>query len=72
MTLADLVTGDKKRIQGIQGEEWWVKQFEEMGFVPGTECEVILRNSGRGPIAVGLKGAVIAVRYQDARNISII
>ena len=49
----------------------WGKGFGIFGIIEGTKVECILISPGKNPKAYMIKGAVIAIRNEDAKFIKI-
>ncbi len=68
-TLADGETGEELRVVGIhpalQGPQR--RRLLDLGLVPGTVVEVELRSPGGDPTAYRVRGALIALRRNQAR-----
>ena len=47
------------------------QRFFDLGIVPGTEITVLFESPAGDPRAYSIRGAVIALRNQDARKIII-
>lgn len=67
--LCDLKVGETAEIQEILLEGWARRRLLDMGFLPGTMIEVVLSSPLGDPKAYKLRGAVIALRFEDARQI---
>lgn len=74
-TVADLECGECGTICRISGEHLENKAtcqtLLEMGFTPGQEVRVIAKAPFDCPVAVSLRGAVIALRQHEAKCIVI-
>ena len=46
-----------------------LRRTQELGLTEGCQVHCVMRGAGQGPIAVKLRGAVIALRRQDAARI---
>lgn len=72
-TLADLALGEAGRVEGLsplcRGAERG--RILDLGFVPGTQVTAELGSAGGDPIAYRVRGALIALRHEQARLISI-
>jgi ferrous iron transport protein A len=71
MTLAELADGAHGTIQAVEGEEAICVQLMEAGFTPGQRVRVVARSPLGDPMAVALRGAVLALRREEARCILI-
>jgi len=72
-TLAEVLEGETARILGIhpglQGPQR--RRLLDLGLVPGTEVEAELRSAGGDPMAYRVRGALIALRLDQARWIQV-
>lgn len=68
-TLADLKPGQHARITDLafQGEARW--RLEDLGFMPGTRVVPELPSPLNDPIAYRVRGALIALRVEQAERI---
>ena len=46
-----------------------LRRTQELGLTEGCQVHCVMRGAGHGPSAVKLRGAVIALRRQDAARI---
>jgi ferrous iron transport protein A len=67
-TLAELSPGKKGKISGITPSYISAKLIE-LGFISGTEVEVVYHAPLKDPIAVQLNGYLISLRLDEAVNI---
>lgn len=65
-TAADLKHGEKVIINCVNFKHPSAKRLLEVGFTPGQEIELVNRSTFDGPIAISLRGTVIALRRSDA------
>lgn len=72
-TLAELEEGEQARVLGIhpglQGPQR--RRLLDLGLVPGTVVEAELRSAGGDPMAYRIRGALIALREDQARWIQV-
>jgi ferrous iron transport protein A len=66
MTIADLKTGDKAIITKVDWNHPSSYRILEYGFTPGQNIEIINKSIFNDPIAVLLRGTLIAIRKNDA------
>lgn len=45
------------------------RRLQDLGVIKGTQIECVLKNPSGNPIAYFVRGAVIALRTEDAKNI---
>ena len=69
-TLAQLNPGNKGKILSITSNHISAKLLE-LGFISGSEVEVLFRAPLKDPIAVELNGCIISLRLDEAVNIII-
>jgi DtxR family Mn-dependent transcriptional regulator len=72
-TLAEVGEGESARVLGIhpalQGPQR--RRLLDLGLVPGTVVEAELRSAGGDPVAFRVRGALIALRQEQARWIQV-
>ena len=71
MTLADLKTGDRVRIEAIRTAETSVQRLMVMGFVEGAELEFVGASLGGDPLEFLLHGSAVSLRKADARHFDV-
>lgn len=69
-TLAQLHPGNRGKISDINSSHISAKLLE-LGFITGSEVEVVFRAPLKDPIAVELNGCLISLRLDEAVNILI-
>ena len=69
-TLAQLLPGNKGKILSISSTHISAK-LVELGFISGSEVEVVFRAPLKDPIAVELNGCLISLRLDEAINVII-
>ncbi len=69
MKLSELKTGEKGVIVKVQGHGGFRKRIIEMGFIKGTEVEVLLNAPLQDPVKYKLMGYEVSLRHQEADNI---
>ncbi|MCH8170578.1 MAG: ferrous iron transport protein A [Bacteroidetes bacterium] len=65
-TAAELKCGEKVTINDINIQHPSAKRLLEVGFTPGQEIELVNKSVFNDPIAISLRGTVIALRKSDA------
>lgn len=70
LSLAKIPTGKRVLISSIENSHITTKLLE-LGFIVGTEVEVIFAAPLRDPIAVELNGAIISLRLDEASLINV-
>ena len=71
MTLADLPNGARATVLGVEGDEMACVHLMEAGFTPGQSVRLIARSPLGCPIAYAVRGAVIALRREEAQRIRV-
>ena len=71
MTLNELNVGEKALVKEISNNSLMKQRFIDIGIVSGTKVECVLMSPGKNPKAYIIKGAVIAIRNEDAKFIEI-
>jgi Fe2+ transport system protein FeoA len=69
MTLDDLKTGEKARILKINARGPFKKRLMDMGFIHGTEVDVIKYAPLNDPVEYQLKGYHVSLRHEEASQI---
>ena len=70
-TLNTLKPGEKARINSVNNTGSIKRRLLDIGLVKETEIKSILSSSGNQTLAYLIRGAVIAIRQEDAKNIYI-
>lgn len=70
-SLADLPTGERCRVSGLNSTGADRRRMLDLGLIPGTEVEAVLKSPSGGVTAYLIRGALIAIRCEDAKNIII-
>ena len=71
-TLNLLPVGTKGVIQKMDADGPIRRRFQDIGLVLGTQVECIGRSPLKDPSAYLIKGAVIAIRADDCKNIVVL
>jgi DtxR family Mn-dependent transcriptional regulator len=71
--LSSLAVGESGWVRGISPSVRGVerRRLLDLGFVPGTEVRAELESASGDPMAYSIRGAVIALRERQARQIEI-
>ncbi len=69
--MTDLPLNVRGRICYMDAEGMIRRRLMDLGFVPGTEVEMIRRRAGRGPAVYLLRGTMIALRKEQSDHIFI-
>ena len=70
-TAAQLNYGEKAVIEDIDNDHPSSRRIMEIGFTPGQEIEMMSDTLFRDPIALSVRGTVIAIRKSEASCIII-
>ena len=71
MTLNELNVGERAIVKNISEASSMRQRFIDIGIISGTKIECVLISPGKNPKAYMIKGAVIAIRNEDAKYIYI-
>lgn len=66
-----LPTGERCRVADLISTGSDRRRMLDLGIVPGTEIEAVLKSPSGGVAAYLIRGALIAIRREDAVNIII-
>jgi len=69
-SLADLEVGSSCRISSIELEGLLRRRVMDMGIIPGTLVHCLRRSPAGDPIAFRVRNTVIALRSNDANQIT--
>jgi Fe2+ transport system protein FeoA len=69
-SLSELPVGTRAAIERLEGGPAFVSRLVALGFTTGTEVDVV-RNSGRGPIIVSLRGTRVALGRGEAAKVMV-
>lgn len=68
-SLNDMAIGQKSSVVKLKTEGDMRRRLQDIGLVKGSVVKCVLKSPGGNPIAYQIKGAVIALRNEDAKNI---
>ncbi|PKL87772.1 MAG: ferrous iron transport protein A [Ignavibacteriae bacterium HGW-Ignavibacteriae-2] len=71
-TAANLTFGEMAIITGINSEHPSARRIIEIGFTPGQQIELINKTAFNDPLAFSVRGALIAIRKNEAESIYVI
>lgn len=71
MSLSDINVGDKVIIKKVIASENIKRRLLDIGLIEGTKVECVLKSFFNDPIAYLIRGAVIAIRKDDSKNIMV-
>lgn len=69
--LYDIPTGKSAHILRVPGRDAMSRRLLDIGFTPGTPVTCLYKAPGGDPRAYLVRGAVIALRKEDARAVEI-
>lgn len=67
--LSDIAPGKRAAVCDIVAEESMARRLMDIGMVQGTEVECLMKSPLGDPAAYLIKGAVIALRREDAGTV---
>lgn len=70
-TLDLLTVGEKGIVKNIRNQGSIRRRLLDIGLVPGTEVECVLKSPPNDPKAYFIRGALIAIRKKDASEIEL-
>ncbi len=65
-TAAELKYGEKAKISDIDSKHPSSRRILEYGFTPGQEIELVNIPAFKDPIAISIRGTMVAIRKNDA------
>lgn len=68
-SLSDIAVGEKARVTALNTDSSITRRLLDIGLIENTEVECIGRSPLGDPSAFLIRGAVIALRCDDSRNI---
>lgn len=69
MSLSEMHVGDKAIVKKIEAKENIKRRLLDIGLTEGTNIECVLKSPLGNPLAYLIRGAVIAIRKEDCKNI---
>ncbi|MBQ3114852.1 MAG: ferrous iron transport protein A [Clostridia bacterium] len=70
-TLNDLDINEEGYVSSLVSNEDIRRRLLDMGLVEGTRVKCVLKSPGGDPVAYNIRGAVVAIRNEDSKNIFI-
>ena len=70
-SLADIEPGQSAVVRRIGSDDGMKRRFMDIGLIEGTRIECVGKSPLGDPTAFLIRGAVIAIRSEDCRNISV-
>ena len=68
-TLTDLKVGEKAQVVSLHNEGSIKRRLQDLGLVEGTRVNCVQKCPHGDMVAYGIRGAIIALRAEDAGNI---
>ena len=72
ISLNELKIGDEATVTKVSAKESIRKRLLDIGLVKGTKIKKVLVSSGNNMVAYSIKGAIIAIRKEDTKDIMVI
>ncbi|MBR3594455.1 MAG: ferrous iron transport protein A [Clostridia bacterium] len=69
IALSDIKIGEGAVVKKLDTHGAMRRRLQDMGLVIGTKTECLGRSPGGDPAAYLIRGAVIAIRREDSKNI---
>ena len=69
--LCDISPGDTAIVSGMHAEGSIRRRLRDIGLVEGAEVECLMKSPLGDPVAYLIKGAVIALRREDAAAVTV-
>lgn len=69
MFLSDIKPGQKARVTSLCAEGAIRRRLLDIGLIEGTEIECLGKSPSGDPTAFLIRGAVIAIRYENCKTI---
>lgn len=70
-TLNELQPGMHAKVLNLQTDDEMKRRLLDIGLVEGTDIECLFQSFSKDPVAFLIRGAVIALRNEDAKKIEI-
>lgn len=68
-SLYDLKQGQKAKVKSLLSTGSIRRRLQDIGLIEGTEVECLQKSPAGDPVAYLIRGAVIALRSEDASNV---
>ncbi len=72
LKMSELAVGERAEVTAIGLSGGLRRRLQDMGLIPGTIIRCVLKSPGGGSKAFAIRGAVVAVRAEDARLVSVV
>lgn len=70
-TLSELLPGHKAKVISLETDDDMKRRLLDIGLIEGTTVECLFQSFSKDPIAYLIRGAVIALRREDSKKITI-
>jgi ferrous iron transport protein A len=70
-TMSELKEGQKAKVVKILSKGRIRRRLKEIGLIEGTNIQCLQKSPSGDPVAFSIRGAVIALRSEDSRQILI-
>ena len=70
--LDELSPGKVARVLSLTGEKDMRQRLEDLGVIRGTKIECVMKSPLGDPVAYLIRGAVIALRKEDAHTVAVV
>ena len=64
-----LSEGQRGRVVSLESQGSMRRRLQDIGLVEGTEVECVLKSPAGDPVAYQIRGALIALRAEDSRQV---
>lgn len=68
-TLSSLKEGETATVKKLRSTGSMRRRLQDIGLIEGTKVECLQKSPSGDPIAFLIRGAVIALRSEDSRNV---
>lgn len=68
-TLSDITSGESATVTALAVHGSMRRRLQDIGLIEGTRVECVLKSPYGDPTAYRIRGAIIALRSDDAKNI---
>lgn len=72
ISLNELKINEEATVTKVSAKESIRKRLLDIGLVKGTKIKKVLVSSGNNMVAYSIKGAIIAIRKEDTKDIMVI
>jgi len=71
MSLSDIKVGQKALVTKVVANENIKRRLLDIGLIEGTYIECVLKSLFNDPLAYLIRGAVVAIRKEDSKDIQV-